>query len=126
MRNDFVDFMIEQGTLTEEHCEWIKKAWRPPAEPIGSIAFSHGLLSGEDVDRILEHQRESHQPFGRIATELGLLDAKQIEMLLEIQQMRSAIETAEAVALADICPLPNTFEKLGQFLTARFEAMLQK
>lgn len=121
MRKEFIDFLIHTGTLSDNRSDWMKKVWRPPAEPIGSIAFSHGVLSGDDVDRILEEQRDSDLPFGQIAVNLGVLNDLQLEMLLEIQRMRAAIETAEAIGLAGLCPLAEVMGKLGQFLIYRHE-----
>lgn len=125
MRKEFLEFLAEGGVLSDDRLDWVDKAWRPPAEPIGSIAFSHGVLSGGDVDRILERQRDSDQPFGQIALELSVLDESQLERLLEIQQMRTAIETAEAIVLAGICPLGEVMGKLGQFLAGRYEAVAE-
>ena len=121
MRNEFIDFLVDAGALPEDRSDWVKKVWRPPTEPIGSIGFSHGVLSGDAVDRILEQQRYSDKPFGQIALDLGVLNVSQLETLLEIQKMRSASETAEAIVLAELCPLAEVMGKLGQFLTGRYE-----
>jgi hypothetical protein len=120
MRNDFIEVLEKEGLLPSERLEWLRLMRRPPAEPIGSIAFSHGMLTGDDVDQILDRQKQSRQPFGQIAVEMGILDDRQITRLLEIQRLRSLMATAEAMILTGMCPTADVMSRLGRFLAGRY------
>lgn len=87
-------------------------------EPLGSIAFSYGLLSADDVDLVLTEQRRQHRPFGEIACAMGMLTKVQVDSLVRIQTLRSAVETAEALVLAGCVSHDRLFAALGQFLVS--------
>lgn len=120
MHDDFLHYLKAEGVLPADQTQWAQHPRRQPAEPIGSIAFSHGLLTGEDVDRILDRQRHSRRPFGEIAVEMGILDHRQIDRLLEIQKLRSTIAMAEAIILTGVCPPEEVISRLGRFLFGRY------
>jgi hypothetical protein len=116
MRKAYLDYLVEQGVLPRGKLESALERLHTPPEPIGSIAFSHGLLSCQDIDCILDEQRHSREQFGQIAVQRGLLTEAQIETLLQIQQTRAASEAAEALALSGLCPPQVILEYLGRFL----------
>lgn len=116
MRKAYLEYLVEQGILSPDKLNIALERLHTPPEPIGSIAFSHGLLSCQDIDCILDEQRHSRLQFGQIAVQRGLLTSAQIETLLQIQQTRAASEVAEALALSGLCPPVLALEYLGRFL----------
>ncbi len=117
MDNPFLDFLVCQGAVPAERAAGLGRHLRTAREPIGTIAFSYGMLAGGDIDEILDEQRNRHRPFGEIAIEKGLLTSEQVRKLLCLQELRAATETAEALALSDVCPMEDAIEYLGRFLT---------
>lgn len=117
MRNAFLEFLVAEGTIAPARIDQVRAALRTVPEPIGSIAFSYGLIRCEDIDEILDEQRQSHEPFGEVAIRRGLLRRNQLETLLHVQRMRAANEVAEALALSGMCPVGEVLDKLGRFLT---------
>jgi hypothetical protein len=118
MEPDFLDFLVQRGHLAPQRRDAIRQATRSAREPIGAIAFSHGLLNGEDVDLILSEQRGQHRPFGQIASELGMLTQAQVQSLVRIQHARTALSLAEALCLAGVVPLDVSLAELSAFLSA--------
>ncbi len=116
MRDAFIDFLGTRSSLPVEAGERLRTLLRGAPEPIGSIAFKYGLIASGDIDLILDHQRKNHRPFGMIAIELGILTKVQLKALLKVQQMRAAVEIAEALALAGIQPVEQIMTNLGEFM----------
>ncbi len=116
MEMDFLEFLAAERVLTPDQAARVRERTGKMREPIGSIAFSYGLVSGDDVDLILSEQRREHRPFGEIAAAMGVLTRVQVEALVRVQQVRSAVETAEALVLADAAPPGAVFGALGRFL----------
>jgi len=117
MRRAFLDFLVAEGVIAPDRVDQIRTLLRGAPEPIGSIAFSYGMLSGGDIDEILDEQRDDHRPFGEIAIGRGLFTREQIRTLLGVQTLRAATETAEALALSGMCPIDEIMAKLGRFLS---------
>lgn len=116
MRHEFMHYLEKEGVVPSDRPVPTDRGMRKPTEPIGSIAFCHGMLTGADVDQILERQKESRRPFGEIAVEMGILDDWQLDRLLEVQRLRLAFETAEQLILSGACPMADVVNRLGQFL----------
>jgi hypothetical protein len=116
MRRAFLEFLATEGYVPSDRIEDLWCLLRGAPEPIGSIAFSHGMISGGDIDVILDQQRHRYRPFGEIAMEMGMLRREQVEALLLVQQMRAAVETAEALALAGVCSIEDMKLAVGKFL----------
>ncbi len=119
MRKAFVEYLVAQGLLPPSGAGSLRDLLRGAPEPIGSIAFSYGMITGSDIDAILDEQRESHSPFGEIARRMGMLTRAQIETLLRIQQVRAATEIAEALALSGLCSSDDIVAHLGQFFSKK-------
>ena len=117
MEQDFLGYLVTRGLLSEERSRNIRQTIRIVRDPIGAVAFSHGLLTGEDIDLVLSRQREEHRPFGHIATELGMMTQQQVEILVRIQHARAALSLAEALALAGVVPLNVSLAELPGFLS---------
>ncbi len=117
MRDAFLGFLASEGTVPSERVEELRNLLRSAPEPIGSIAFSHGMISGGDIDLILDEQRRDYRPFGEIAMSMGMLKGDQVDALLRVQQMRAAVETAEALALAEMCSIQEVASQLGAFFS---------
>jgi hypothetical protein len=117
MRKEFLHFLAEQNLFPFDRTERFYKTLQYAPEPIGAIAFRYGLITGADIDDILDEQRRAYRPFGEIAVDKHLLTEQQLEVLLYIQQMRGAIEAAEALALAEVCPVDRLVTHLGRFLS---------
>ncbi len=117
MRTVFLDFLASEGAIPVEQMEQIEGLLRTVPEPIGSIAFSYGMITGNDIDAILDDQRMRYRPFGEIAIERGLLTTQQVDTLLGIQRIRAATEISEALALAGVCTMEQVVRQLGRFLS---------
>jgi hypothetical protein len=115
MREAFLEFLVAEATIPTERLEDLRTLVRVAREPIGSIAFSHGMIASSDIDVILDEQRRDYRPFGEIAMEMGMLRRQQVEALLEVQQMRGAVAIAEAMALSEVCPIDQMVTQLGRF-----------
>lgn len=122
MRRAFLEFLADDGMVPADRIEELWNMLRSAPEPIGSIAFSHGMITGNDIDIILDEQRHRYRPFGEIAMEMGMLRREQVEALLLVQQIRAAVETAEALALAGVCSIEDMRSSLGKFFAAAVPA----
>ena len=121
MVEDFLQFVASRGLLTTEQLKIVRTQLRTAPEPIGMLAFRHGMISGADIDRVLEAQRHDGRVFGELAVEMGLLTTEQIQALLCVQRYRYAVEVAEALALSGLVPPGRILPALGEFLSARAE-----
>jgi hypothetical protein len=117
MRKAFLEFLATEKTIPEETLEDLRGLLRSAPEPIGTIAFSYGMITGGDIDLVLDEQRRHHRPFGEIAMSMGMLTKEQVKALLEVQRMRGAAHTAEALILANLCPVEEVTRKLGEFFS---------
>lgn len=115
MRKAFLEYLADQNVIELEQMDGLSHLLRGAPEPIGSIAFSYGMITGGDIDVILDEQRKNYRPFGEIAMEMGMLTRGQLDALLRVQQMRGATETAEALALSGACPVDELMAALGRF-----------
>ena len=116
MRKEFLEHLAATGVVPPESLDDLRDVLRGAREPIGAIAFKYGMITGSDIDLVLEEQRHSYRRFGEIAMSLGMLTRAQVEALVQIQQLRLAIETAEALALSSVCSLDRVMAELGTFL----------
>jgi hypothetical protein len=121
MTRDFTEFLGAERVITPQQIEHIRGLVSKVREPIGSIAFSYGLLSGEDVDLILSEQRRAHRQFGEIAMAMGMLTHAQVDSLVRVQHVRSALEVAETLVLAGVAEPGLVFGALGRFLSQNTE-----
>jgi len=117
MRKAFLKFLADQETIESEQMDHLGTLLRNAPEPIGRIAFGYGMVTAVDIDEILDEQKKDHRRFGEIATSMGMLTHEQVKTLLRIQELHAATETAEALALAGVCPLDAVLIQLGQFLS---------
>ena len=118
MRKAFLEYLSAEGVISSDVAENLQGLLRGVPEPIGSIAFSYGMITGSDIDVILDEQRREYRPFGEIAMDMGMLRREQVETLLRIQQVRGATDTAEALALSGVCSVEDTLKQLSQFLVS--------
>ncbi len=125
MRREFVEYLISESVVPESASENLRDLVRGAPEPIGSLAFKYGMITGADIDLVLDEQRKSHRPFGEIAKNLGLLTRTQVQGLLRIQQLRSATEIAEALALSGVSSIEELVPALGRFLIVLQEAPIE-
>jgi hypothetical protein len=117
MRKAFFEFLVAEGVLAPTELDRVQKMLRAAPEPIGSIAFGYGMITGADIDTILDEQRTDYRQFGEIAIAKRLLTREQVEILLGIQLIRAATEIGEALVLAGICSMERIMPLLGQFLS---------
>jgi hypothetical protein len=115
MRKAFLEFLVAEGIIPGARPEEVGSLLRGAREPIGSIAFSYGMIAGGDIDAILDEQRRDYRPFGEIAMELGMLTRQQVETLLRVQELRGATEAAEALSLSGLCSIEQVTAQLGRF-----------
>jgi len=116
VRQAFLDFLATDGGLSPRTIDSVRELLRSPPEPIGSIAFSYGMVTGADIDLILADQRRTHRRFGEIAMAMGMLTKAQVETLVRVQQVRAATETAEALVLSGAASIDDMATLLGRFL----------
>jgi hypothetical protein len=121
MRKAFFEFLMAEGVIAPAESERVQNVLRAAPEPIGSIAFSYGMITGADIDTILDEQQKNYRPFGEIAIAKCLLTRTQVDTLLGVQRIRAATEIAEALVLAGICTLEHIMPLLGQFLSQNQE-----
>lgn len=119
MTREFTEFLAAERVITPEQTERVQEVASKVREPIGSIAFSYGLLSGDDVDVILNEQRKQHRQFGEIAAAMGMLTRAQVESLVQVQHIRGVMEIAEALVLAGVTDAAAMFRAVGRFLSQR-------
>ncbi|MBN2563154.1 MAG: hypothetical protein JXQ75_19705 [Phycisphaerae bacterium] len=117
MRKAFIEFLAARGAIPAERLDQLSTLLRGAPEPIGSIAFSYGMITGGDIDLILDEQRNNYKPFGEIAMDKGMLTQEQVEALLQVQQMRAAMHVAEALALSRISSIEQMMAELSQFFS---------
>jgi len=53
MRKEFLDFLAAGGTIPPDRLDDLGTVLRTAPEPIGRIAFSHGMITGSDIDLVL-------------------------------------------------------------------------
>ena len=119
MRKMFIEFLRASNIIPAGRLEDLHRLIRTVPEPIGAIAFSYGMISGGDIDVVLEQQRKNHRPFGELAMSMGMLTLEQVNTLLRVQEMRGAIEVAQALALSGICAVDEMMLQLGRFFSQR-------
>jgi hypothetical protein len=119
MRKAFLESLATQGIVPSKRLENLHRLLRGAPEPIGSLAFSYGMINGGDIDVILDEQRADHRPFGEIAMSMGMLTREQVDSLVQVQQMRATVETAEALVLSGICTIDEMMTQLGRFFSQR-------
>lgn len=124
MRKAFLDFLASEGVIATDRVEQIRGLLRGVPEPIGSIAFSYGMITGADIDDILDEQQRDYRPFGEIAISKNLLTRQQVDTLLGVQRIRATTECAEALTLSGVCPIEDIMPKLGEFLLKFQESIL--
>lgn len=115
MREAFLQYLIDRGVAPETLSK-LRATMRLAPEPIGSIAFSFGLLAPGDVERVLDAQRRDYAPFGELAVRMGLLTREQVAKLLTVQQARTAAGLAEGLALSGASELAEAMEHFATFL----------
>jgi hypothetical protein len=116
MRATFLEFLIAEGTIPHSGLDQTRTSLPGAPEPIGSIAFSYGMVTGAEIDAILDEQRRVHRRFGEIAVDMGILTQDQVDTLVSVQQFRAVTEVAEALALSGFCGVDEMMARLGAFL----------
>ena len=125
MRAAFLEFLAGEGAIPSQRLNQIRTLLHGAPEPMGSIAFRYGMITGADIDAILDQQRRDHRRFGEIAVDLGILTHDHVEILLRVQQLRGAVEIAEALALSGLCEVDEVLAQLGCFLTRIRESAIR-
>ena len=125
MRKAFVDMLISEGVLPSADAKDVGHLLRGAPEPIGSIAFNYGMITGSHIDEILDEQRRSRMMFGEIAIERGILTRTQVEALLQVQQIRAVTGIAEAMALSRRCSIDEVVAHLGRFFSQKTETAIR-
>jgi hypothetical protein len=99
MRREFADYLLAEGLIDESALQQLADDGWNIRDPIGLLAYSHGLLPADSIEEILTKQQDLDLRFGETAVRLGLLTHQQVEVLLMIQNYRAAMELGEALAL---------------------------
>jgi len=115
MRREFADYLVEKSLIGEEALQRLANQGWNIRDPIGLLAYSHGLLPAESIDEVLTNQRDLDLRFGETAVRMGLLTGNQVEVLLLMQQYRSAMELAEALALWGEVDFDEVMRALHEF-----------
>ena len=116
MRKEFIEYLAGERFLPTDTLEAVRGLLRSAPEPIGTLALRYGIIAAGDIETVLDEQRETRMPFGEIAVSQGLIQRDQLDALLRVQQVRAAVEIAEAIALSRICSVDDIMAHLGRFL----------
>lgn len=114
MREKFIDFVIASGRANAAPLERIRGD-RPHREPLGALAFRHGLIGGDEIDAILDEQRRAKRPFGKIAVERGFLSQAQVDDLLKLQNLSDVIGVAETMIVTRAASYEAVVKSLAEF-----------
>lgn len=115
MRREFADYMIDKGFIDHDALQQLADEGWNVRDPIGLLAYAHGLLPVESIDEVLTTQRDLDLRFGETAVRMGLLTNRQVEVLLMIQQYRAAMELGEALALSGSLEIEQVVQALHDF-----------
>lgn len=121
MRREFADYLVEKGLITESSLQRLADEGWNIRDPIGLLAYAHGLLPVESIDEVLSAQQDLDLRFGETAVRMGLLTNSQVDVLLFMQQYRSAMELGEALALWGEIDFDEVTKALHQFWAAKFQ-----
>lgn len=121
MRNRFLDFVIQSGRANAAPLERIRGD-RPHREPLGALAFRHGLIGGDEIDAILDEQRRAKRPFGQIAVERGFLSAEQVADLLKLQTLSDVVEAMETLIVTHTTTFEAAVSAFAAFVPQLIEA----
>jgi hypothetical protein len=122
MKREFADYLIEKGLITEQSIQRLADEGWNIRDPIGLLAYAHGLLPVESIDEVLTTQRDLDLRFGETAVRMGLLTSHQVEVLLLIQQYRSAMELGEALALISEVDFADVVHAFHEFWAKKMQA----
>jgi hypothetical protein len=115
MRREFADYLLAKNIINESALQRLADDGWNIRDPIGLLAYSHGLLPADSIEEILSKQRDMDLRFGETAIRMGLLSNQQVETLLLIQQYRAAMELGEALALTGQVDYDEVIRALHQF-----------
>ncbi len=121
MRREFADYLLAKGLIDEAALQRLADEGWNIRDPIGLVAYSHGLLPAESIDDILARQKDLDLRFGETAVRMGLLTSGQVEVLLMIQQYRAAMELAEGLALWGQADYDEVMRALHQFWASKVQ-----
>ncbi len=121
MRNQFLDFVAQTGRANPALLERIRGD-RPHREPLGALAFRHGLIGGDEIDAILDEQRRARRPFGQIAVERGFLTQEQVADLLKLQNLNDVVEAAESLIVTRTAPFDAAVSAFAAFAPQLIQA----
>lgn len=116
MPNAFVEFLTENGRITQDQAHNLDAWLRHDPQPLGMIAMSHGLLTGHEIDEVLQRQSETRELFGDVAVKTALLTNQQLERILEVQQFRRHVTVVESLALSGRMGIEDAAECFAEFL----------
>jgi hypothetical protein len=122
MRREFADYLLAKRIINESALQRLADDGWNIRDPIGLLAYSHGLLPGDGIEEILSKQRDMDLRFGETAIRMGLLTNQQVEILLLIQQYRAAMELGEALALTGQADYDEVMRALHQFWATKVQA----
>jgi len=99
MRREFADYLLAEGLIDESALQRLADEGWNIRDPIGLLAYAHGVLPEDSIEEILTRQKDLDLRFGETAVRMGLLSPQQVDTLLMIQHYRAAMELGEALAL---------------------------
>lgn len=123
MRREFADYLSEKGLIGESALQRLADEGWNIRDPIGLLAYAHGLLPAESIDEVLTTQRDLDLRFGETAVQMGLLSSQQVEVLLMVQQYRSAMELAEALALSGEVEFDEVMRAFHEFWAKKVQVV---
>ncbi len=121
MRREFADYLLEKGLIGDDALQRLADEGWNIRDPIGLLAYAHGLLPVESIDEVLTTQRDLDLRFGETAVRMGLLTNPQVEVLLMVQQYRSAMELAEALALQGEVDFEEVMKSFHEFWASKVQ-----
>jgi len=124
MRREFADYLLARGLIDESALQRLAGEGWNIRDPIGLLAYAHGLLPADSIEEILTKQRDMDLRFGETAVRMGLLTTQQVDILLMIQQYRAAMELGEALALWGRIDLDDMLRAFHQFWAAKVQSRI--
>ncbi len=115
MRREFAEYLLSKGLIDESVLQKLADDGWNIRDPIGLLAYAHGLLPVDSIEDVLAKQRDLDLRFGETAVRMGLLTHQQVEILLMIQQYRAAMELGEALALIGCLDLDECIQAFHEF-----------
>lgn len=116
MTSAFVQYLVDQGLIGEEHSTEIV-AWADKREdPVGLIAVEHGLIAGKQVHELLDRLDGVGLRITDPNEVAGGLTQNRLRILHGIQERRQWIQVVEAILLSGLVSESAILRAYAEFI----------